>query len=156
MPVMRSLELRIPPLAVLLAHGAGMWGLTYLFPKLTFFYPGRLLLAIFLATLGVAVAICGVFEFRRAHTTVDPRDPSKSTAIVTSGIYKFTRNPMYLGFLLTLVSWCIYLSNLSGAFGPVLFILYLNRFQIAPEERVLTEIVPPMQFAYQFGPDLLQ
>lgn len=151
MPVMRSLELRIPPLAVLLAHGAGMWGLTYLFPKLTFFYPGRLLLAIFLATLGVGVAIWGVFEFRRARTTVDPRDPSKSKAIVTSGIYQLTRNPMYVGFLLTLVSWCIYLSNLSAAFGPVLFILYLNRFQIAPEERILTARFGEYYEAYRRG-----
>jgi protein-S-isoprenylcysteine O-methyltransferase Ste14 len=138
MTVTRSLELKIPPVAVVLALGAGMWGITRLFPSLTAEYPGRVLVAIALAVLGVAVAIYGVIEFRRARTTVDPRDPGKSTAVVTSGIYGFTRNPMYLGFLLSLVSWSIYLSNLYVVLGPVIFVLYMNRFQIAPEERILS------------------
>jgi protein-S-isoprenylcysteine O-methyltransferase Ste14 len=99
--------------------------------------------------LGVATAIQGVIEFRRARTTVDPRDPRKSTAIVTSGIYRFTRNPMYLGFLLVLVSWSVYLSNLCAAVGPVLFILYMNRFQIEPEERILSARFGEVYDAYK-------
>jgi protein-S-isoprenylcysteine O-methyltransferase Ste14 len=146
---MNTLELKIPPVAVVLALGTAMWVFTCLFPSLTADYPGRVLAAIALAVLGVATAIQGVIEFRRARTTVDPRDPRKSTAIVTSGIYRFTRNPMYLGFLLVLVSWSVYLSNLCAAVGPVLFILYMNRFQIEPEERILSARFGEVYDAYK-------
>jgi protein-S-isoprenylcysteine O-methyltransferase Ste14 len=89
------------------------------------------------AGLGIAIALAGVAEFRRAQTTVDPTDPAKSTTVVTGGVYRHTRNPMYLGFLLVLAGWALYLSNLVASVGPILFVLYMNRFQISPEERIL-------------------
>ena len=63
--------------------------------------------------------------------------PGETTALVAVGVYKLTRNPMYLGMLLMLIGWAIFLSNVVAfAFLPV-FVLYINRFQIEPEERVL-------------------
>jgi protein-S-isoprenylcysteine O-methyltransferase Ste14 len=70
---------------------------------------------------------------------VDPTNPEKSTSVVTGGIYRFSRNPMYLGFLLVLAGLAAYLSTPVTLAGPVLFLLYMNRFQILPEERILTK-----------------
>lgn len=79
----------------------------------------------------------GVASFRRAHTTVDPRYPQKMTALVTGGVYRVTRNPMYLGMLLALAGWALWLGQLLPFIILPLFILFLNRWQIAPEERAL-------------------
>jgi protein-S-isoprenylcysteine O-methyltransferase Ste14 len=134
---MNRLELRIPPVAVALLIGGAMLGARAISPHLTFVYPGRWILAAVLAMAGVGIALAGVVEFRRARTTVDPTDPGKSNTVVTSGIYRASRNPMYLGFLLALLAWAAGLSNAGTLFGPVLFVLYMNRFQILPEERIL-------------------
>ncbi|MBC8024438.1 MAG: isoprenylcysteine carboxylmethyltransferase family protein [Steroidobacteraceae bacterium] len=134
---MSQLELRVPPVAVAFLVGIAMFGARALAPDLTFAYPGRAILTAILAVAGVGFALAGVAEFRRAQTTVDPTDPGRSNTVVTSGIYGFSRNPMYLGFLLVLLGWAAYLSSAGTLLGPVLFILYLNRYQILPEERIL-------------------
>ncbi len=93
-----------------------------------------------LLSLGMASAIAGVISFRQACTTVNPLKPESSSALVTSGMYKFSRNPMYLGMALALCAWAVYLASLCSMFGIVGFMLYMQRFQIAPEERALEVI----------------
>lgn len=134
---MASLELRIPPVALALLVGALMWIVAFITPSLTIEFEGSIVVASAISTLGVAIALAGVLEFRRAGTTVDPTTPSKSTSVVSGGIYRFTRNPMYLGFLLVLAGWATYLSNPLVLLGPVFFVFFMNRFQIIPEERIL-------------------
>ena len=88
--------------------------------------------------------LAGILTFRRMKTTVNPLTPEATTTMVTSGIYRFTRNPMYLGFLFGLAGWAIDLSNLLAfAFLP-LFVWYMNRFQILPED----EPWPPIPKAF--------
>ncbi len=91
-----------------------------------------------IALVGGATALAGDLEFRRARTTINPFKPEKSTALVTTGIYRLTRNPMYVGLTLVLVGWAAFLCSAWTLLGPVAFVLYINRFQIAPEERVLS------------------
>jgi protein-S-isoprenylcysteine O-methyltransferase Ste14 len=93
-----------------------------------------------LGVTGVAVAVGGVMSFRRAKTTVNPLKPETSVALVSTGVYSFTRNPMYLGMVLALFAWALYLSSIWSFVGPVLFALYITRFQIVPEERVLDRL----------------
>jgi protein-S-isoprenylcysteine O-methyltransferase Ste14 len=133
-----ALELKIPPLVVLALAALAMWLTARTTPQLIVMYTGRTIFAIAIAGLGLAAMIAGVVEFRRANTTVNPHLPNTSTSVVTSGIYRLTRNPMYLGMLLVLIAWAIYVSNLAAAIFPLLFALYLTRFQILPEERILT------------------
>jgi protein-S-isoprenylcysteine O-methyltransferase Ste14 len=116
-----------------------MWGLRAAAPGLTADYPGRMAIAVVIAALGIAAAAAGVLAFRRARTTVNPLDLEKSTAVVSTGIYRFSRNPMYLGMLLVLVAWAVFLANPVTLAGPSLFVLYVNRFQIRPEERALMQ-----------------
>jgi protein-S-isoprenylcysteine O-methyltransferase Ste14 len=102
--------------------------------------PARRILAGCLALAGVSIAILGVLSFRRAGTTVNPMQPEKASSLVTSGIYRVTRNPMYLGLLLGLIAWAVFLSNVLAFLFLPAFILYLNRFQIGPEEAALTRL----------------
>jgi protein-S-isoprenylcysteine O-methyltransferase Ste14 len=97
----------------------------------------RLPVAVILALVGGAIALGGVISFRRAQTTVNPLKPETSTALVSTGIYRITRNPMYLGMLAVLLAWAAYLSSAWALLGPVAFALYITRFQIIPEERAL-------------------
>lgn len=143
---MNTMELKIPPVALVLVTAAMMWLGSWLAPSFGLAVPGYDLLAIALAAMGALTSVLGVDAFRRARTTVDPMKPESSTSLVFSGVYAKTRNPMYLGFVLILLAWGVHLSNLIALLFPLLFILYMNRFQIRAEERALSS-----RFGEQFG-----
>ncbi|MEO1082491.1 MAG: isoprenylcysteine carboxylmethyltransferase family protein [Pseudomonadota bacterium] len=92
-----------------------------------------------LAGLGIVLAVLGVREFRRAMTTVDPRFPAKASALVSGGVYRYSRNPMYLGMLLCLTALFVHLRSLPAGLLLPCFVLYMNHYQIAPEERAMRE-----------------
>lgn len=135
---MQALELKIPPPAVAVLIAGAMWGISLATPSLD--VPGliREILAIAIASVGGGIALFGAVSFRRAGTTVNPMKPETASSLVTTGVYKLTRNPMYVGDLLVLVAWAVFLSAPWTLVGPLAFVLYMNRFQIAPEERVLS------------------
>jgi protein-S-isoprenylcysteine O-methyltransferase Ste14 len=135
---MRSLELRVPPVALVLVFGIAMAAVARLFPLGRAGMPGRLVVAIALVCAGVLVAAAGVLTFRRQKTTVNPMTPEQSSSLVVTGIYRYSRNPMYLGFLLVLAGWGAYLANPAALLLLPLFVVYMNRFQIGPEERALS------------------
>ena len=134
---MPDLKLRVPPLVVfaivaLAIAGSGKWLHVWSIPP----WP-RYLLAILLATSGVLIAMAGVLEFRRARTTVHPMHPDRVSALVTSGIFRFSRNPMYLGMLLVLAALAAWMGQPIGMALLPLFVLYLNRYQISAEEEAI-------------------
>ena len=132
-----NLQLRIPPLAVVALAGGLGWITARIVPGLSFEFSGRAEVAATLGLLGVACSVLGVAAFRLARTTVNPTTPDATTALVVSGIYRVTRNPMYLGFLLLLLAEMVWLANPVALLVAPAFVLYLNRFQIAPEEIAL-------------------
>lgn len=134
---MRKFELLIPPPIVMLGLGLMMWVLSRLFPALAFVWSAHIIAAVVMALLGFAVSLAGVVSFARASTTMDPKHPEAASMLVRSGIYRYSRNPMYLGVLLVLVGWGIYLGNLLSLLCTLLFIAYITRYQIMPEERLL-------------------
>ena len=134
--MLRWLELKIPPVGVGLLTATLAWGGTV--PEVLIWNPGKS--PVFVMTItGVSVAIWGVMAFRRAQTTVDPFHPDKASSLVTQGIYRHSRNPMYLGMLLVLIAWALYLSSGLSLILTFLFVPYMSRFQIMPEERVMRE-----------------
>ena len=137
---MRVLELKVPPPALALVTAVLMWLASRSSPGLAFVLPAGNLLAIGLAAIGLIVAISGVVTFRRARTTLNPTKPEASSSLVSWGIYKITRNPMYLGLLLELTAWAIFLSNWFAVLFLPVFVVYINRFQIIPEEQALTSL----------------
>ena len=132
-----NLRLRIPPLAVVALAGGLGWIIARMVPALNFKFSGRGALAATFGLLGIACSVLGVASFRLARTTVNPMTPDATTALVVSGIYRITRNPMYLGFLLLLLAEMVWLANPVAFLVAPAFVLYLNRFQIGPEEIAL-------------------
>ena len=135
---MNRLELKVPPVALALIMGFLMWLLSASLPSLALPLPWRTMLAFAFYVAGTVIALGGVVEFVRRKTTVNPVTPGAAAVIVSSGIYRFSRNPMYLGLLLVLIGWAVWLSNLVAFALLPLFVLYMNRFQIEPEERALS------------------
>lgn len=134
---MHQLELKIPPPLVALVIALAMWLMSHYAPTVPMSFAVRIGLTIVIALVGAAFSISGGIAFRRAKTTVNPMTPDKASSLVTAGVYRITRNPMYVGLLLALVAWAMLLGSLYLLLGPVLFIAYISRFQIAPEERIL-------------------
>ena len=146
---MRSLELKVPPPVLALVIAVFVWLVHRAAPSLDFAFPAHNLFAIILVVVGFATSMTGVLTFRHARTTTNPTKPEKSSSLVTWGVYSITRNPMYLGLFMILGGWAIFLSNvLAFLFLPV-FVLYINRFQIKPEERTLTGLFGQDYVAYQ-------
>jgi protein-S-isoprenylcysteine O-methyltransferase Ste14 len=135
---MWTLELKVFPPAVAFLVGTLMWFTAEHRASLELPLAIRIGAFAVIALAGGAIALAGSLEFKRARTTVNPFKPESSTALVTSGIYRFTRNPMYVGLALLLLGWSAFLCSAWALFGPVIFVLYINRFQITPEERVLS------------------
>ncbi|NYT78035.1 isoprenylcysteine carboxylmethyltransferase family protein [Alcaligenaceae bacterium] len=134
---MGALELAVPPPVVMIVVGALMWLLSYLFPAFTLPSISHLWVAIIFVLVGLVIGMLGIITFSRAGTTSNPRKNAKVSALVTSGIYRFTRNPMYLGVLLLLIGWGVYLGNILALICAFVFVLYINHYQIRPEERLL-------------------
>lgn len=144
---MPTLELRIPPLALVLICAAAMAAIACTVPA-SMPIPGRWAIAGAFVLVGAAVALAGVMAFRRHKTTVNPLTPQQSSTLVAGGIYRFSRNPMYLGFLLALLGWGVYLGNWASVLLLPVFVAYMNRFQIQPEERALTQLFGPQFVDY--------
>lgn len=136
---MKFLEHRIPPPIVGGIIGALMWAVAPLGPALGFSNPWRDGLALALAVAGAAIDLYCAIAFWRARTTVNPLSPARSSVLVSGGAYRFSRNPMYVGQAMVVLAWAVFLDSAWGFLGPVVFVLYLNRFQIEPEERALEE-----------------
>ena len=134
---MRSPELKIPPLALVVVLGALMWVTASTAPTLGFTVPAAPILAAGLALAGLVLVIVGVVSFRKMETTISPQQPEAAARLVVSGIYRRTRNPMYLGMLLALLGWGVFLANLLAIVLAAMFVPVMNRLQIGPEERVL-------------------
>ena len=107
------------------------------FPALDVNLPAREVFAGVLIVAAAVVGLSAVLGFRRAKTTVNPLKPEQASSLVVRGIYRWTRNPMYLAMLLVLAAWACIVANVAALAILPLFVLYLNRFQIGPEERAL-------------------
>ena len=146
---MPSLELKIPPPVVALVVVAAMWLLSRFGMLVDMPASWRIGAALVMAAIGAAFDVAGIIAFRRAKTTVNPMKPEKSAALVVSGVYRITRNPMYVGMVFILLAWAVFLASPWGLFGPLAFAAYITRFQIKPEERVLAARFGPEFASYQ-------
>lgn len=144
---MHWLELKVPPLLVWLIVAAAMFVAAHLSPQFSRTFSGKAALALALVAAGGALAIAGVVAFRRKRTTVNPLTPQASSSVVSGGIYRISRNPMYLGFFLALAGWAVYLANATAVLLLPVFLAYMTRYQIRPEERALRA---------RFGPEYEQ
>jgi protein-S-isoprenylcysteine O-methyltransferase Ste14 len=100
--------------------------------------PVRRPLALILMAIGVGLIVAARIALNRAGTTWHPTEPGRTTALVTSGVYGFSRNPTYLGMEIVLLGWAVVLASPAAVLVSALFVGYITRFQIRPEEQVLS------------------
>ena len=131
------LENRIPPPLVCLLAAVAMGALAWKTPAIAVDPLWRFGVAGAIAVFGLFVGASGFLAFGRAKTTIDPVNIDRASSLVTGGIFRFTRNPMYVGFTLLLLGWAVYLAAPWAFAGPVAFVLFITRYQILPEERVM-------------------
>lgn len=132
-------KLKYPPLLQFLVSAGIAYGVSTLTPDLVFRIPFSPLLEIGLALVGIILLISAVGLFAKFNTTVNPMEPNKASSLVTNGLYKYTRNPMYLGLLLCLIAFVTWLQNPAAILGIVLFVITMTIFQIIPEEKVMSD-----------------
>ena len=143
------MRLKIPPALFTLIVGLLMYVLAKFLPFGDFNFTGRLYLMYFLFGLGVLIGLWSLLQFFSKKTSVNPVTPDSASTLVCKGIYSFTRNPMYLGLLLLLLAWALFLSNAFNTLLAAGFVSYMNRFQIKPEEEALEKIFGSEFLAYK-------
>lgn len=134
---MKALELKVPPLVVVLVAAGLMWCLASYVPIVLITFAGQTLIAALVAILGMQIVIAGARACYARETTVNPLKPEESSSLITDGVFKFSRNPIYLGLLVMLIGLVVWLGALTPLLMLPIFVWYLNRFQIIPEERSL-------------------
>ncbi len=146
---MSPLELKVPPPVVALLLGVLVWLASSLAAPIEVPSGPRVAVALVLACVGLGIGLAGMVSFWRAKTTLNPTRFLAASSLVTSGAFRFTRNPMYFSLLLYLFAWAAYLSNLLAFLFVPGFVLYINQFQIKPEERALSSLFGPEYVAYK-------
>tara|TARA_B100000131_G_C17605660_1_gene405433 strand:+ start:40 stop:486 length:447 start_codon:yes stop_codon:yes gene_type:complete len=97
-------------------------------------------ISLFLLILGLVVFISAVKSFRKQKTTVNPLEPRQASSLVTSGIFKLSRNPMYLGMLIILLAVSFKFNLIGGMLISLFFYIFITKFQILPEEAAMNEL----------------
>ena len=130
-------KVRVPPVALFAVVALLMWAVASWLPSWRIALPGRTVATALLLLVAGTIGIAGVRAFDRARTTVDPLRPERASALVTSGIYRRTRNPMYVALAIALLAWALWLAHPLALLWVVAFVAWMSRYQIAPEERAL-------------------
>jgi protein-S-isoprenylcysteine O-methyltransferase Ste14 len=134
---MSILELKISPVLLSMTFALAMWWVSRETPGIPIPAEMRIAALAVFGGAGLLIGTAGVMAFRKARTTVNPFRPEGSSSLVVSGIYRVTRNPMYLGLMLALTGWGLFLANVFALAIAAGYAPYINRFQILPEERAL-------------------
>lgn len=136
---MSSVKLKIPPVALTLIAALLIWICNRFIPMYRFDFAVRQPLGVLVGLCGLIIALIAVAVFIKNRTTVDPRSPEKADTLVITGLYRYSRNPMYVGLLFMLIGLALYFGAASGFGAIILFMGYMNRFQIIPEEIALLQ-----------------
>lgn len=122
--------------------------LMYCLPPLIRLPQAHWLIAILVGLSGI-IGVASVLSFKLANTSITPLHPEQTSHIVTTGIYRFSRNPMYLSILIFLTAWAVYLENATALIVLPLFVFCLNYLQIIPEEQALERKFGDEYLAYK-------
>lgn len=127
----------IPPPLLGLFCAVAMWALATILPSLRYDFIAQRPLGFIIIGCGLCLNFISLLKFRQSRTTVNPIYIEKASTLVTTGLYSFSRNPMYLGFAIILSGWAVLLGNPFNILTLGFFIMLINRLQIIPEEKVL-------------------
>jgi|TARA_B000000532_G_scaffold188538_1_gene154552 protein-S-isoprenylcysteine O-methyltransferase Ste14 len=133
-----DIKTKFPPPLVALTFGFLIKYTKNIFPAIEI--KNEIVFGSFMIISGLIIILSAIILFKKYKTTITPLKPSKATQLIVNGVYKFSRNPMYLGLLLVLFGVSTMLNPIGGLFFIPLFILYLNYFQIIPEENAMVDL----------------
>src|SRR5438552_9706304 len=131
------MRFRIPPPILMLVAAGFMWVLDHWMPLARSIAPPWNRFGGLVAVVGIVIDVAALVRFRKAGTTVNPLDPSKASYLVTEGVFRVSRNPMYLGLVLLLIGWGVWLGSASPWLVPPLFVIAITMVQIIPEDHAL-------------------
>lgn len=133
------MKLRVPPPLIVVAGALCAWVAAHAWPAATLLLPGQPSLGAAMIVAGAVANVAPKLHFRRAGTTVNPLHPQRASALVQSGLHRYSRNPMYVGHALILLGWLLCLGHPAAGLSLVLYLLYVDRVQIPSEEEALRE-----------------
>lgn len=110
--------------------------------------PGQKSLALVLFFIGLLIMLRAAFSMARAHTTINPLTPERSKKLVTHGIFRRTRNPIYLADAIILAGMVFWFGQLLGILVVAAFIWYINQVQIPTEEKILFTLFGEQYITY--------
>lgn len=134
---MKALELKIPPPIYALSIGLMMWLLNSNFPVVQLIESPWNKIGLVIIIVAGTFDLWSLFLFFKKHTTPNPMKPENTTGLVVNGLYKISRNPMYVGLLTILMGYAIWLGSLTPFLVLPLFYWLITEMQIKPEERAL-------------------
>lgn len=143
-----TLELKIIPPVQLIISAVLMVSLASYLPQYQFELAIRLPLVMLIILAASVIGILALYDFHKHQTTFHPHTPEKTSKVVNTGVFAYSRNPMYLSLALILTALAVYLQNYPSFTIILLFIWYITRFQIIPEERMLNKLFPSNYQAY--------
>ena len=135
---MNILKTKIPPPIISLTCIVINYLSTYLINPIKF--PNIEIIGILILLLGLVTAMLAIFVFKKDQTTINPINPEEATTLVTTGIFSITRNPMYLGLFFVICSTVLFFGSWLGIIILVIFVWYINKFQIIPEEQAMEKL----------------
>lgn len=127
----------LPPVYLVLALIL-MLGLHLAIPITSFITPLTEIIGVAIILGSIAIILHSVFLFRRAKTALRPFE--ESTRLVTWGLYRFCRNPIYLGMVLVLIGVALVLGTLSPFLVIPVFALQIQKEFVLAEEKFLERI----------------
>lgn len=137
---MIDLEHKVPPLLVAVVFGLAIWGLSEILPAIELGRTAKVAISLAALIASAVFGVGGAATLWRARTTVNPHHPESTSKLVRTGVYRLTRNPIYVAMGLLLVALAVWLAFPWSLLCVLGFVIYIDRFQIAPEERILTEL----------------
>lgn len=145
---MNRLETKVPPVAVFIISALLIWFISKYGSQVEVTDLTRSIIAFCFVLSGAVSGLYGIYSFRKIETTTNPMQPEKADQIVTTGIYRLSRHPMYFGLALVLIALSVYLKSLWALPVVLLFMIYMTRFQIIPEERAMIKLFGDEYFEY--------
>jgi protein-S-isoprenylcysteine O-methyltransferase Ste14 len=143
------MDLKIIPVLQVVIALVFMYGIKWLLPEFNYAFSLSVILAQIFLLASIIIALLAIYCFKKHQTTVNPSKPESSTTLVNTGIYRYSRNPMYLAMVFSLLAFAVYLENSFSFPVIILFIWYMQKYQILPEERILKNIFSNQYLQYQ-------
>lgn len=140
---------RIPPPVFMLVAALVMWALDRFVPLIHWITPPWNRLAAVFGVAGLVISVTAVARFLQRKTTLNPAVPAKASILVTDGVFRISRNPMYLGLVLLLIGWALWLGSITPWLVVPVFVAGVTVAQIVPEERALAERFGETYVAYR-------